>query len=85
MQIKNLYRNQEFIQECLPRLLVTLLILSPSINPFSLAAYLKTAEGLEGEAGGGVHGTELWALAVGATVAILLLLVLLALLCFAHR
>ncbi|KAJ8720894.1 hypothetical protein PYW08_006359 [Mythimna loreyi] len=48
-------------------------------------AYLKTAEGLEGEAGGGVHGTELWALAVGATVAILLLLVLLALLCIAHR
>ncbi|CAB3225244.1 unnamed protein product [Arctia plantaginis] len=48
-------------------------------------AYLKTAEGLEGEAGGGVHGTELWALAVGATIAILLLLVLLALLCFAHR
>ncbi|XP_075982109.1 uncharacterized protein LOC142980550 isoform X2 [Anticarsia gemmatalis] len=47
--------------------------------------YLKTAEGLEGEAGGGVHGTELWALAVGATIAILLLLVLLALLCFAHR
>ena len=58
---------------------------SSNINPFSLAAYLKTAEGLEGEAGGGVHGTELWALAVGATVAILLLLVLLALLCFAHR
>ncbi|KAJ8728707.1 hypothetical protein PYW07_006403 [Mythimna separata] len=47
--------------------------------------YLKTAEGLEGEAGSGVHGTELWALAVGATVAILLLLVLLALLCIAHR
>ncbi|KAG6440293.1 hypothetical protein O3G_MSEX001252 [Manduca sexta] len=48
--------------------------------------YLKAAEGLEGEAGaGGVHGTELWALAVGATVAILLLIVLLALLCFAHR
>ncbi|KAF9424374.1 hypothetical protein HW555_000513 [Spodoptera exigua] len=47
--------------------------------------YLKTAEGLEGDAGGGVHGTELWALAVGATVAILLLLVLLALLCLAHR
>ncbi|CAH0591641.1 unnamed protein product [Chrysodeixis includens] len=47
--------------------------------------YLKTAEGLEGEAGGGVHGTELWALAVGATVAILLLLVILALVCLAHR
>ncbi|XP_035443079.2 uncharacterized protein LOC118271196 isoform X2 [Spodoptera frugiperda] len=47
--------------------------------------YLKTAEGLEGDAGGGVHGTELWALAVGATVAVLLLLVLLALLCLAHR
>ncbi|KAL0829953.1 hypothetical protein ABMA28_003422 [Loxostege sticticalis] len=49
-------------------------------------AYLKAAEGLEGEAGtGGVHGTELWALAVGATVAVLLLLVLLVLLCLAHR
>ncbi|XP_023945337.2 uncharacterized protein LOC112051089 isoform X2 [Bicyclus anynana] len=48
--------------------------------------YLKAAEGLEGEAGTiGVHGTELWALAVGSTVAILLLLVLLALLCFAHK
>lgn len=50
------------------------------------AAYLKAAEGLEGEAvTPGVHGTELWALAVGSTVAILVLLVLLALLCFAHR
>ncbi|XP_045778306.1 uncharacterized protein LOC123876182 isoform X1 [Maniola jurtina] len=49
-------------------------------------AYLKAAEGLEGEAGTtGVHGTELWALAVGSTVAILVLLVLLVLLCFAHR
>ncbi|XP_028169790.1 uncharacterized protein LOC114359550 isoform X2 [Ostrinia furnacalis] len=49
-------------------------------------AYLKAAEGLEGEAEtGGVHGTELWALAVGAVVAVLLLLVLLALLCLAHR
>lgn len=50
------------------------------------AAYLKAAEGLEGEAEtGGVHGTELWALAVGASAAILLLIVLLVLLCFAHR
>lgn len=50
------------------------------------AAYLKAAEGLEGEAAvGGVHGTELWALAVGATIAILLLLVLFVLLCLAHR
>ncbi|KAJ0172592.1 hypothetical protein K1T71_011731 [Dendrolimus kikuchii] len=49
-------------------------------------AYLKAAEGLEGEASpGGVHGTELWALIIGATIAVLLLLVLLALLCFAHR
>lgn len=49
-----------------------------------LAAYLKAAEGLEGAAEG-VHGAELWALAVGASVAVLLLLVLLALLCFAHK
>ncbi|KOB74448.1 Uncharacterized protein OBRU01_09202 [Operophtera brumata] len=49
-------------------------------------AYLKAAEGLEGEAEpAGVHGTELWALAVGASAAILLLIILLALLCFAHR
>ncbi|CAH2232032.1 jg7489 [Pararge aegeria aegeria] len=49
-------------------------------------AYLKAAEGLEGEAGStGVHGTELWALAVGSTIAILLLLVILVLLCFAHK
>lgn len=49
------------------------------------AAYLRAAEGLEGEIeSGGVHGTELWALAIGATAAILLLIVL-ALLCFAHR
>ncbi|KAI8440851.1 hypothetical protein MSG28_009162 [Choristoneura fumiferana] len=48
--------------------------------------YLKAAEGLEGEAAvGGVHGTELWALAVGATIAVLLLLVLFVLLCLAHR
>ncbi|KPI98220.1 hypothetical protein RR46_09436 [Papilio xuthus] len=47
-------------------------------------AYLKAAEGLEG-AEEGVHGVELWALAVGATVAVLILLVLLVLLCFAHR
>ncbi|XP_013141082.1 PREDICTED: uncharacterized protein LOC106105337 [Papilio polytes] len=47
-------------------------------------AYLKAAEGLEGAAEG-VHGAELWALAVGASVAVLLLLVLLALLCFAHK
>ncbi|VVC97613.1 unnamed protein product [Leptidea sinapis] len=40
-------------------------------------AYLKAAEGLEGEATtAGVHGTELWALAVGATIAILLLVIL---------
>ncbi|KAM3965942.1 uncharacterized protein ACR2FA_012793 [Aphomia sociella] len=49
-------------------------------------AYLKAAEGLEGEAAtGGVHGTELWALAIGATIAVLLLLVVIVLLCFAHR
>lgn len=54
--------------------------------PLLLAAYLKAAEGLEGEAeGGGVRGAELWALAIGATAAVLLLLVLLALLCVAHR
>ncbi|XP_052749917.1 uncharacterized protein LOC116412954 isoform X2 [Galleria mellonella] len=48
--------------------------------------YLKAAEGLEGEAStGGVHGTELWALAIGATIAVLLLLVIIVLLCFAHR
>ncbi|XP_053616763.1 uncharacterized protein LOC128678895 isoform X2 [Plodia interpunctella] len=48
--------------------------------------YLKTAEGLEGQtAAGGVHGTELWALAVGSTIAVLLLLVLLTLMCLAHR
>ncbi|RVE42138.1 hypothetical protein evm_013212 [Chilo suppressalis] len=49
--------------------------------------YLKAAEGLEGQAEtkSGVHGTELWALAVGATVALLLLLILFALLCLAHR
>ncbi|XP_028043086.1 uncharacterized protein LOC114252696 isoform X1 [Bombyx mandarina] len=49
-------------------------------------AYLKAAEGLEGEAdAGGVRGSELWALAVGSTIALLLVLILLALLCFAHR
>ncbi|XP_013171475.1 PREDICTED: uncharacterized protein LOC106120654 [Papilio xuthus] len=47
-------------------------------------AYLKAAEGLEG-AEEGVHGVELWAMAVGASVAVLILLVLLVLLCFAHR
>ncbi|XP_072945620.1 uncharacterized protein [Epargyreus clarus] len=48
--------------------------------------YLKAAEGLEGDVTtSGVHGTELWALAVGGTIAVLLLLVLLALLCLAHR
>ncbi|XP_059061101.1 uncharacterized protein LOC131853997 [Achroia grisella] len=48
--------------------------------------YLKAAEGLEGEASpAGVHGTELWALAIGATVAVLLLLVIIVLLCIAHR
>ncbi|KAL4713436.1 hypothetical protein ACJJTC_010421 [Scirpophaga incertulas] len=47
--------------------------------------FLKAAEGLEGEPAAGVHGTELWALAVGGTVAVLLLLVLLVLLCLAHR
>ncbi|CAG9782524.1 unnamed protein product [Diatraea saccharalis] len=49
--------------------------------------YLKAAEDLEGQAETktGVHGTELWALAVGATVALLLLLILFALLCLAHR
>ncbi|XP_050682804.1 uncharacterized protein LOC126978116 [Leptidea sinapis] len=48
--------------------------------------YLKAAEGLEGEATtAGVHGTELWALAVGATIAILLLVILFVLLCLAHR
>ncbi|XP_068622906.1 uncharacterized protein [Battus philenor] len=47
-------------------------------------AYLKAAEGLEGVAEG-VHGVELWALAVGSTVAVLLLLVLFVLLCLAHR
>lgn len=52
----------------------------------SPAAYLKAAEGLEGEAEtSGIHGTELWALAIGAAVAILLLLILLALLCFTYR
>ncbi|CAG5054187.1 unnamed protein product [Parnassius apollo] len=49
-------------------------------------AYLKAAEGLEGEAEAtGVHGTELWALAIGSTIAVLLLLVLFALLCLARR
>lgn len=47
------------------------------------AAYLKAAEGLE--AAGSVQGTELWALLVGSVVAVLLLLVLFILLCFAHR
>ncbi|CAK1589021.1 unnamed protein product [Parnassius mnemosyne] len=48
--------------------------------------YLKAAEGLEGEAeAGGVHGTELWALAIGSIIAVLLLLVLFALLCVARR
>ncbi|XP_026318014.1 uncharacterized protein LOC113228825 [Hyposmocoma kahamanoa] len=50
-------------------------------------AYLKAAEGLEGEAttASGVHGTELWALAIGASIAILLIMALLILLCLAHR
>ncbi|XP_063622691.1 uncharacterized protein LOC134794823 isoform X1 [Cydia splendana] len=49
-------------------------------------AYLKAAEGLEGEAAvSGIHGTELWALAVGATIAVLLVLVLFVLLCLAQR
>lgn len=50
------------------------------------AAYLKAAEGLEGEAAAvGIHGAELWALAVAATIAVLLLLVLFVLLCIARR
>ncbi|XP_038218725.1 uncharacterized protein LOC119837281 [Zerene cesonia] len=49
-------------------------------------AYLKAAEGLEGEAApAGVHGTELWALIVGSTIALLLLVILFVLLCLAHR
>ncbi|KAJ2941151.1 hypothetical protein O0L34_g10386 [Tuta absoluta] len=49
--------------------------------------YLKAAEGLEGEAVGtsGIYGTELWALAVGASIAIVILLALLVLLCLTHR
>ncbi|XP_049878352.1 uncharacterized protein LOC126375463 isoform X2 [Pectinophora gossypiella] len=49
--------------------------------------YLKAAEGLEGEAaaGAGVRGAELWALAVGASIAVLLILALIVLLCLAHR
>ncbi|CAG4976408.1 unnamed protein product [Colias eurytheme] len=48
--------------------------------------YLKAAEGLEGEAApAGVHGTELWALIVGSTIALLLLVILFVLLCLAHR
>ncbi|KAI5639849.1 hypothetical protein NE865_07749 [Phthorimaea operculella] len=49
--------------------------------------YLKAAEGLEGEAIGtsGIYGTELWALAIGASIAVLILLALLILLCLAHR
>ncbi|XP_046971073.1 uncharacterized protein LOC124538115 [Vanessa cardui] len=48
-------------------------------------AYLKAAEGLEGEAGTGVRGAELWALAVGSVAALLLVLALLLLLCVARR
>lgn len=50
------------------------------------AAYLKAAEGLEGEASAvGIHGAELWALAGGAAAGGLLLLLLLGLLCAARR
>ncbi|CAF4762154.1 unnamed protein product [Pieris macdunnoughi] len=48
-------------------------------------AYLRAAEGLEGEAPTTIHGTELWALAVGSTIAVLLLIIIFVLLCFAHR
>ncbi|XP_047538696.1 uncharacterized protein LOC125072214, partial [Vanessa atalanta] len=48
-------------------------------------AYLKAAEGLEGEAGTGVRGAELWALAVGSVAALLLVLALLLLLFVARR
>ncbi|XP_041969195.1 uncharacterized protein LOC121726043 [Aricia agestis] len=49
-------------------------------------AFLKAAEGLEGEvAASGFHGTELWALIVGSIIAVLLLLVLFTLLCIARR
>ncbi|CAH0719011.1 unnamed protein product, partial [Brenthis ino] len=48
-------------------------------------AYLKAAEGLEGVSTATVQGVELWALAIGSTIAVLLLLVLLVLLCLAHR
>ncbi|CAH4001595.1 uncharacterized protein LOC123712251 [Pieris brassicae] len=48
-------------------------------------AYLRAAEGLEGEAPTTIHGTELWALAVGSTIAVLLLIIILVLLCLAHR
>ncbi|CAK1542536.1 unnamed protein product [Leptosia nina] len=48
--------------------------------------YLRAAEGLEGEAPStSIHGTELWALAVGSTIAVLLLIIIFVLLCFAHR
>lgn len=52
-------------------------------NPALPAAYLKAAEGLAGEETGtaSVQGAELWALVVGAAIAVLLVLVLLALLC----
>ncbi|XP_045487551.1 uncharacterized protein LOC110994036 [Pieris rapae] len=48
-------------------------------------AYLRAAEGLEGEAPTTIHGTELWALAVGSTIAVLLLIIIFVLLCLAHR
>lgn len=54
-------------------------------NPSPSAAYLKAAEGLEGSSSAAVQGVELWALAVGGAAALLLILALVLLLCFAHR